>query len=124
MDWHYEKLNAEGKMETVYNGRNDTDGKLTGHIVMNVRAWFDENPAERIKRGWTKHITYDNKEIKEKHPYNARTQYLIVSQKQVDEWTVEDEFHVVDKTEEMLLFEQQLAIASGFDVTEGIAINF
>lgn len=125
MDWHYEKLNAEGKMETVYVGRNDTDGKLTGHIVMNVRAWFDENPAERIKRGWTKHIIFSSEEIKKKAPYNPRTQYLVVSQKQVDEWTVEDEFHVVDKSEEMILFEQQLALAQGFDPDEGgIQITF
>lgn len=125
MDWHYEKLNAEGKMETVYVGRNDNDGKLTGRIVMNVRAWFDENPAERIKRGWTKHITFSSEEIKEKAPYNPRTQYLVVSQKQVDEWTVEDEFHVVDKSEEMILFEQQLALAQGFDPDDnGILITF
>ena len=125
MDWHYERLDAQGKIESVYSGRNDIDGKLTGRCVMNVKAWFDENPAERIKRGWTKHITYSGEEIKQKAPYNPRTQYLVVSQKQVDDWTVEDEYHVVNKSEEMILFEQQLALVQGFDPDDGgIQITF
>ena len=48
-----------------------------------------------------------------------------LNRQQVDEWTVEDEFHVVDKSEEMILFEQQLALAQGFDPDDGgIQITF
>ena len=43
--WRYERLNDEGKIE--YAPMNDYDGKVTGHIVFGVKAWFDEHPEER-----------------------------------------------------------------------------
>lgn len=106
MTWTYEKLDEN------YNVRhcpaNDTDGSVTGKIVMNVKAWFDENPEERIRRGWIKHIQHSAEEIRERWPHNQQTQYLIPSVKQIDEYTVEDDYHVMDKSEEQMLLEEML----------------
>lgn len=108
--WQYDKLQEDGKVKTIGSDFiNDPDGKTTGHIVMNVKAWFDENPAERIRLGWTKHITHDPEEVE----YNHQTQFLTKVVKQVDEYTIEDEFFVLDKSEEQLAFEEMLAVAEG-----------
>lgn len=114
MRWGYEKLNEDMKIE--YLPTNDTDGKITGKIIMNLKAYFDENPEERIRLGWTKHITYSDEEIKEKVQYNPQTQYLIKYQKQIDEYTIEDAYNVIDKTEEMMLFEDMLALTRGTSI--------
>lgn len=101
LKWSYEKLDPEtGKIK--YAPQNDYDGKITGHIVFGVKSWFDENPEERKRRGWIKHIHHETKDIE----YNRRTQYLACSQKQIDEYTVEDEYHVMDKSEEMMRLEE------------------
>lgn len=107
--WTYEKLDEKGKIK--YCPQNDFDGKITGHIVIGVKQWFDENPAERIRLGWIKHIYADCKAVE----YNKQTQYLIKSQRQVDEYTIEDVYHVLDKTEEQMLFEDMLHVAEGYD---------
>ena len=114
MRWGYEKLNEDMKIE--YLPTNDTDGKITGKIIMNLKAYFDENPEERIRLGWTKHISYTEEEIKEKVQYNPQTQYLIKYQKQIDEYTIEDAYNVIDKTEEMMLFEDMLALTWGTSI--------
>lgn len=99
--WDYQKLDEEtGKIK--YAPFNDYDGSVTGHIVFGVQAWFDENPEERKRLGWIKHIRHETKDIE----YNRRTQYLVPSIKQVDEYTVEDEYHVMDKSEEMMRLEE------------------
>ena len=108
-NWQYDKLQEDGKIKTISDFQNDPDGKITGHIVMNVKAWFDENPEERIRRGWTKHILHDTKEVE----YNKQTQFLAKSVRQVDEYTIEDEFFVLDKSEEQLAFEEMLTVANG-----------
>ena len=60
--WRYEKLNPEtGKLELC--PMNDLDGTETGKIILNVHAYFDENPDERIRLGWTKHIEHDAKDM-------------------------------------------------------------
>lgn len=107
--WTYEKLDEKGKIK--HCPQNDFDGKITGHIVIGVKQWFDENPAERIRLGWIKHIYADRKSVE----YNKQTQYLIKSQRQVDEYTIEDVYHVLDKTEEQMLFEDMLHVANGED---------
>lgn len=94
--WHYEKLDENGKIK--YAPTNDYDGSVTGHIVFGVSTWFDEHPEERIRLGWTKHIHKETKDIE----YNRRTQYLVKSILQIDEYTVEDEYHVMDLSEEMM----------------------
>ena len=99
--WSYQKLDTEtGKIK--YAPVNDFDGSVTGHIVFGVPTWFDENPEERKRLGWIKHIQHDPKDIE----YNKRTQYLVQSVRQVDEYTVEDEYHVMDKSEEMMRLEE------------------
>ena len=105
-NWRYEKLKENYEVE--FCPQDDKDGSVTGHIVMNVTAWFDENPEERIRLGWIKHITHDTDEIE----YNHQTQFLVRSTKQIDEYTIEDEYHVLDKSEEQLLFEEMLSVAT------------
>lgn len=111
MDWSYEKLDDQYEVKTCPT--NDYDGSVTGHIVYNVPAWFDENPEERKRLGWIKHIRHSKEEIREiVGGWNPQTQNLVTTQKQIDEWTVEDTYHVLDKSEEQLLFEEMLAIAN------------
>ena len=96
--WYYERLKEDGTKETVYENKNDFDGKITGKIVFGVKAWFDENPEERKRRGWVKHIVHSTKDVE----YNRQTQYLVPSVKTIDEFTVEDEYHILDKSEEQM----------------------
>ena len=98
--WYYEKLDEDNKQK--HCPINDYDGKVTGHIVFGVAAWFDENPEERKRLGWIKHITHKPDEIE----YNKRTQYLQKAIKFIDEYTVEDEWHIMDKSEEMMRLEE------------------
>lgn len=109
MDWRYEKLdeNYEIKRTPV----NDYDGSITGHIVYGVKAWFDEHPEERIRRGWIKHIIYDKNEIREQvGEWNSQTQFLLRSTRQIDEHTIEDVYHVMNKSEEQMLLEELSAV--------------
>lgn len=99
--WGYEKLDEKtGKIKSC--PMHDLDGKITGRRVYGLKAWFDENPDERIRLGWTKHLYKDTKKI----PYNHQTQYLDKSVVRVDDWTVEDVYYVVDKSEEMMRIEE------------------
>ena len=110
MDWSYEKLTEQYELKTCPT--NDYDGSVTGHIVYNVPAWFDENPEERKRLGWIKHIRHSKEEIREiVGGWNPQTQNLVTTLKQIDEWTVEDTYHVLDKSEEQLLFEEMLAVS-------------
>lgn len=109
--WYYERMGEDLKIERC--PQDDKDGKVTGKCILNLPKWFDENPAERIRLGWTKHIYYEDKEIKEKWPH-TQSQYLVQSTKQVDEYTVEDDYHVLNKSEEMMLFEEMLNTVQGF----------
>ena len=108
--YRYEKWDPE-KLEMKYCPTDDKDGSVTGKFILNVPKYFDENPEERIRLGWIKHITHDNSDVE----YNKQTQYLIKSQRQVDEYTIEDVYHVLDKTEEQMLFEDMLHVANGED---------
>ena len=98
--WIYQKLDENGKIK--YAPMNDFDGKVTGHIVFGVPAWFDEHPEERKRLGWIKHIKHETKDIE----YNKRTQYLINAVKKIDEYTIEDDWHIMDKSEEMMRLEE------------------
>ena len=105
MTWTYERLKEDGTIE--YLPINDTDGSITGKIILGVKQWFDENPDEYKARGWIKHIQHSDEEIKEIiGDYNPQTQYITTTQKMIDEYTVEDTYNVGDKSEEMLLFEE------------------
>ena len=97
--WNYEKLQEDGKVKRIETNCNDFDAKITGKYVFGVKAYFDENPEERIRLGWTKHIHHNpDKWVS----YNKQTQYLAKSVKVIDAYTIEDEYHVMDKTEEMM----------------------
>ena len=98
--WYYEKLGEKGELK--HCPMNDHDGSVTGHIVFGVPAWFDENPEERKRLGWIKHITQDTRDIE----YNHQTQYLTHMVVQVDDYTVRDEYSVMDKSPEMLRLEE------------------
>lgn len=117
MKWTYQRL-EDGKLR--HCPTYDYDGSVTGKIVVNVPAYFDENPDEARRLGWTKHITHDSKEIREiVGDWNPQTQYLVISQRQVDEWTVEDVYHVMDKSEEMMLLEELSTGVETMGVTVG-----
>lgn len=122
--YHYEKWDAEkGQLKGVWeNFVNDADGKITGQIVMNVFSWFDENPEERIRLGWTKHYTFDKPEDAGVE-YDSQTQYYVITQKQLDPYTVEDVYNVKDKSEEQLLFEEMLEVANGNVMTVDNAVG-
>lgn len=104
MDHFYEKIEGGNARRCPMN---DYDGSVTGRVVINVPAWFDENPAEARRLGWVKHITHSRKEIEEMvGGYDHQSQYVVRYMRQVDEWTVEDVYAVLDKSEEMMLMEE------------------
>lgn len=121
-NWHYEKIDEEGKLK--HCDQNDYDGKITGRIVFGVPFWFDENPEERIARGWTKHITHNPKDLN--LDYDPVTQYLVKSVDIIDEWTVEDHYHVMDKSEEQMRLSELLNNGNGeyFDYGGGIVFTW
>lgn len=113
--WQYEKLMDDGTIKTIsYDIMNDTDGSITGRIVINVKAWFDENPEYWQSHGWTKHITHDTNDIE----YNRQTQFLTRATRRVDAYTIEDVYYVLDKSEEQLAFEEMLSVANGSGYVE------
>lgn len=113
--WVYEKLGDDGKIKTIADYTNDANGEYTGRHIINVKAWFDENPEERKRLGWIKHIEHSQKEI----AYNPQTQFVITTNRQVDEWTIKDELHVIDKSEDQLAFEEMLSVAWGGTIVFG-----
>ena len=118
--WTYERLNDEGKVE--FAPYHDLDGKVTGRHVYGLKAWFDENPEERKRMGWIKHLHPDIREIE----YDHNTQYLSKTTVQVDEWTVKDEYHVMDKSEEMMRMDELTHNRYGYDgglYFEGVEIE-
>ena len=107
MTWHYEKLDENLKIK--HAPVHDADGKITGKHIINLKEWFDENPEERKRLGWIKHISLTSKEIKEQYPHNRMTHFIMRTTKTIDEYTVEDEYHIAEKSEEMLWFEEMYA---------------
>lgn len=98
----YEKL-VDGKRETVGEYTIDHDKSITGKFVVNVKAYFDENQEERIRLGWTKHIHPDRELI-----YDKQTHYLVTLPKQIDEYTIEDQYYALPKSEDMLELQEML----------------
>ena len=94
--WHYEKLEENGRVK--YAPMNDADGKITGRHVFGLKAWFDENPEERKRLGWIKHITHKTKDIE----YDKATQYLVNAPIRIDEWTIEDNWQIMNMSEEQM----------------------
>ena len=111
--YSYEKYDAEtGKVE--YCPQDDKDGKVTGKYILNLSKWFDENPEERKKLGWIKHIEHTPDEMLD---YDPQTEFIVKSIKTVDEYTIEDVLHIMTKSEDQLAFEEMLAVASWGDST-------
>lgn len=108
LNWSYEKLDEKGKR--IWAPINDADGKITGRHVFNLKAWLDENPEERKRLGWIKHIHHKTNEVE----YDHATQYLVNNVKTIDEWTVEDEWHVMEKSPEMMRL-NELGLALSWD---------
>ena len=108
MAYEYEKYDTEtGKTKSC--PQDDKDGAVTGKYIMNLPRWFDENPEERIRLGWIKHITHRSDEILD---FDPQTEFIIKSCKVLDPYTVEDVLHVLKKSEEQLAFEEMLSVAS------------
>ena len=106
--WHYEKLDEKGNVR--YAPSNDADAKITGHHVFGLQAWFNENPEERKRLGWIKHIEHSTKDIE----YDHATQYLVNAPVRVDEYTVEDHYIVMDMSEEQMRL-AELGAGGAFD---------
>lgn len=79
---------------------SDIDAKITGHHIVNLKAWLDENPEERIKLGYIKHIYESDPE------YDRQTEFVTVRTNVIDEYTVEDITIVKKKSEEMMEAEE------------------
>lgn len=86
---------------------NDLDGAITGKCILNLKAWFDENPDERMRLGWIKIIKQSENDI----VYDKQKQFLIETYKKIDDYTIESTLEVFDKSEEMLMLE---------DINEGV----
>ena len=108
MGRYYEKLDENMDLKRL--PMNDYDGSITGKFVMNLPAYFDENPDEQRRLGWIKHITHEEEDDPARPEYDLQTQYLIKSVRQIDDYTVEDVFHVMDKSEEQMLLEEMLEV--------------
>lgn len=103
--WYYEKLDEDFKVK--HCPMNDYDGSITGLkgcAVLGVKQWFDENPEERIRLGWIKHIEHSPKDIE----YNKGSQYLVKGIREIDPFTVEDVYNIFDKSEEQMALEELL----------------
>lgn len=111
MYWDYERTKENQEIE--YAPSNDYDGSITGtgKCVFNVKAWFDENPDERKRLGWVKHIHPNVKE--DGIEYDEQTQYITWSQNRIDDYTIEDVPHVCDKSEEMMRLEELVGCLEG-----------
>lgn len=102
VEWRYEKYDEDFNRTLCPN--HDDNGSITGKVIINLRTWFDENPEERIRLGWIKHYYYSYDEVKKM--YDQQTQFVEISTKMIDEFTLQDEIIVFDKTEDMLAHEE------------------
>ena len=116
MSWHYEKLDEKGRVR--WAPPNDADGKITGHHVFGLKAWFDENPDERIRLGYIKHITHKTEGI----DYDPATQYLVNSIKRVDDHTIEDDWQIMDMSPEQMRLRELSTNGAWFD-DDGVAVT-
>lgn len=108
MNWDYQKMDETGKI--IHCPTNDTNGSVTGRIVFNVKAWFDENPEERKRLGWIKILIPNRDEIQ----YDEQTQYLMATTREIDEYTMEEVYHVMNKSPEMLRLEELMQYNSAW----------
>ena len=115
----YEKLDEN--LDVITCPMNDLDGSITGHIVVGLRQWFDENPEERKRLGWIKHLTPTLKE-QLGEDVDLTGKYLTTTLRQIDEYTVEDEYHIMPMSEEMMEF-AEMANALGLEISLGVLLQ-
>lgn len=113
--WEYEKLDEN--YNKMFCPMNDIDGKITGHSIIGLRQWFDENPEERKRLGWVKHIHHAAKD--QLGDYDTTTHFPVCTTKQVDEFTIEDEWHLLPISEDMMVF-TELANVMGLTISYGL----
>jgi len=110
MSWYYEKLQDDMTLKLC--PRDDLDRSITGKCIYGLPAWFDENPQERKRLGWIKHIRASKKSVE----YDNQTQFLIKGMVMIDDYTVQDVIYVMDKTEEMMSKEEvNSTLAADYD---------
>lgn len=114
--YFYEKYDIASDTRQ-YCPMNDENGEITGKCIIGLKEWFDENPEERKRLGWTKHITHKTNEM---IGYDPQTMYALKSIRRIDEYTVEDVFHLVEKSEEMMLFEEMYETLMNGSVIGGL----
>lgn len=105
MEYKYVKFEENKVVELPLN---DLDGKITGKCILNVKCWFDENPEERIRLGWIKLL-----DDKESLKYDKQTQLVSNRIEKVDDYTAKVVYTVIDKSEEMMFFDELIEL-SGF----------
>ena len=112
MQYRYEKLDENYNKKTC--PINDYDGSIsgTGHCIIGLKFWFDENPEERKRLGWIKHYYYEtNKKFKEDYPdYDPTIHYPTCTTVNIDEYTVKDTYSFIEKNDEFLELEEKLEI--------------
>lgn len=114
--WTYEKLDENYNKQ--FCPMNDLDGKITGRPgIVGLKAWFDENPEERKRLGWIKHIEHDAKD--QLGEYDAMTNYPVCTRKQVDEYTIEDDWRLLPISEELRVF-VEMANTMGLSISYGL----
>lgn len=110
MEYKYEKLDENYRKQ--FCPLNDYDGSITGtgKCIIGLKAWFDENEAERKRLGWIKHLYYENvKDMQKDYPeYNPTLHYAVQFTEVVDEFTVKDSYRIIVKSEDMMEMEEML----------------
>lgn len=97
---NYIKMNDDGTV--IRLPLHDLDGSITGRCIYGLKAWFDENPEERKRLGWVMELTPQKTDIQ----YDPQTQFLVKTQKMIDEYTLQYGYEVLNKTEEMMAYEE------------------
>lgn len=123
MTYRYEKMREDNTIQ--YCPLNDYDGSITGtgHCIIGLKAWFDENPEQRKKLGWIKHIYYETTDeiLADVPEYDARFHYLAKTGVKIDDYTVQDKYNIIEKTEEMMELEEMLEVMNLY-VPAGVQI--
>lgn len=108
MYWIYEKLDENH--EPKFLPQNDWNGEITGKIIIDLKSYFDENPELRKSLGWVKHIKLEKDDYEN---FDSQTQNIIISSKKIDDYTIQDEYYIINKTEEQMLYEELGLFGSG-----------
>lgn len=110
IEYEYKRFDEDGDLE--YAPSCDYDGKITGKIIYNLHQYFEENPEEYIRLGYTKYILNEN------YPIDYKGNQLVLTEyKNIDEHTIKAIYHVIDAPEERILIDQLLNSPGGGNIT-------